>query len=263
MLEIVKTPTIPVFFENLKNSKKKVCLCAPFIKIDIVKKILNCLNSNIEFEVITCSNIASFIREASDISAIELLLQNNVKVYNHQHLHAKIYVFDEKRALITSANLTYSGMNSNYEYGVMISDDTVIDSIVDDCECLIDDQLSGEFNFDIVNEIKEKVNYYKEHDYEIKIDKDEDDVLISDYEFISTAFSSWKKDIFDIIYNLEDKFKLQDVYAHEEELKMKHPNNNNIRPKIRQLLQQLRDIGIIKFEEPGQYKKLICFKNFE
>ena len=39
-------------------------------------------------------------------------------------------------------------------------------------------------------------------------------------------------------------------------LKNKHSNNNNIEAKIRQVLQQLRDMGFIKFVEKGKYKKL-------
>ena len=36
---------------------------------------------------------------------------------------------------------------------------------------------------------------------------------------------------------------------------LKHPNNNNIRAKIRQQLQQLRDRGIISFLGNGRYQK--------
>ena len=46
------------------------------------------------------------------------------------------------------------------------------------------------------------------------------------------------------------------VYEHKEKLKRKHPGNNNIETKIRQMLQQLRDMGFIKFVNRGIYKKL-------
>lgn len=39
------------------------------------------------------------------------------------------------------------------------------------------------------------------------------------------------------------------------DLEMQHPNNNNIRAKIRQQLQQLRDRSIISFLGKGYYKK--------
>lgn len=46
------------------------------------------------------------------------------------------------------------------------------------------------------------------------------------------------------------------MYAFAEELKIKHPNNNNIEAKIRQQLQLLRDKGFVDFSSRGNYKKL-------
>jgi type II restriction enzyme len=37
------------------------------------------------------------------------------------------------------------------------------------------------------------------------------------------------------------EFTLDEIYSFEHELKLKHPENNNIKPKIRQQLQFLRD----------------------
>lgn len=53
-----------------------------------------------------------------------------------------------------------------------------------------------------------------------------------------------------------DKFKLDEVYKFEQSLKLKYPNNNFIKDKIRQQLQILRDKGIIEFIGRGQYKKV-------
>ena len=37
------------------------------------------------------------------------------------HLHAKVIIFDRKKAIIGSANLTYSGMVENHEVGCLIT----------------------------------------------------------------------------------------------------------------------------------------------
>lgn len=52
-------------------------------------------------------------------------------------------------------------------------------------------------------------------------------------------------------------FSLDDIYAFEPQLQYKYPENRNIRPKIRQQLQLLRDKGFIEFLGRGNYKKLI------
>jgi type II restriction enzyme len=49
-------------------------------------------------------------------------------------------------------------------------------------------------------------------------------------------------------------FSLEDVYAFEGVLKGKHPANNNVRAKIRQQLQFLRDKNVIEFLGRGQYR---------
>ena len=66
-----------------------------------------------------------------------------------------------------------------------------------------------------------------------------------------------QKDVFYIIDKLPNNdFVLKDVYKYKDEVALKHPNNHNIEPKIRQILQQLRDLGLVKFTKSGQYKKL-------
>ena len=49
-------------------------------------------------------------------------------------------------------------------------------------------------------------------------------------------------------------FTLDDVYAHEGRLRALYPNNNNVRPKIRQQLQVLRDGGFLEFVGKGRYR---------
>jgi type II restriction enzyme len=50
------------------------------------------------------------------------------------------------------------------------------------------------------------------------------------------------------------EFELEDVYRFEGRLRSIYPNNNNIRPKIRQQLQVLRDYGYLDFVGRGQYR---------
>jgi type II restriction enzyme len=65
----------------------------------------------------------------------------------------------------------------------------------------------------------------------------------------------WLLDIMNCIEKLENKeFSLNEVYAFENELSKKHPDNRHIKDKIRQQLQILRDKGYIEFLERGKYK---------
>jgi type II restriction enzyme len=46
------------------------------------------------------------------------------------------------------------------------------------------------------------------------------------------------------------------MYKIEKELRLLFPNNKNIRPKIRQQLQFLRDAGLLKFNGGGKYERI-------
>ncbi len=52
----------------------------------------------------------------------------------------------------------------------------------------------------------------------------------------------------------QDNFMLSDIYDFENDLASIFPSNNNIRPKIRQQLQVLRDAGYIYFLGGGRYR---------
>lgn len=72
----------------------------------------------------------------------------------------------------------------------------------------------------------------------------------------SILFRGWLMDILHCVNTIESKtFTLDMIYFFEQELALKHPDNNNIRAKIRQQLQQLRDRGIISFLGNGCYQK--------
>ena len=55
----------------------------------------------------------------------------------------------------------------------------------------------------------------------------------------------------------KNEFSLNEMYFYEQQLQKKHPGNNNVKQKIRQQLQFLRDKGFIAFmDNKGHYKKL-------
>lgn len=67
----------------------------------------------------------------------------------------------------------------------------------------------------------------------------------------------WILDIMNCIDSLNKKeFTLQEIYALERDLVVIHPENKNIKAKIRQQLQFLRDKGYLKFLEAGHYQLL-------
>lgn len=68
------------------------------------------------------------------------------------------------------------------------------------------------------------------------------------------AVRGWTVDVLNIVRRLgKTRFSLTELYGFETELKTLHPKNENVRPKIRQQLQVLRDLGLLDFVSPGSY----------
>lgn len=67
----------------------------------------------------------------------------------------------------------------------------------------------------------------------------------------------WLMDVLNCVNKISSKsFILDEVYQFEGLLHIRHPQNNNIKPKIRQQLQFLRDRGFIEFLGNGKYMKI-------
>ena len=68
----------------------------------------------------------------------------------------------------------------------------------------------------------------------------------------------WLFDVLQCVNKIHSiDFVLDNIYDFENLLQAKHPNNNNIKAKIRQQLQFLRDKNIIEFLGRGRYKKIL------
>lgn len=65
----------------------------------------------------------------------------------------------------------------------------------------------------------------------------------------------WLLDVMKCVEGLGKRdFTLDDIYAFEQYLADLHPGNRNVKPKIRQQLQYLRDQGFIDFISRGNYR---------
>ena len=66
----------------------------------------------------------------------------------------------------------------------------------------------------------------------------------------------WLMDVLTCVNKIpHEPFTLSEIYGFEAELQVRHTGNNNVRAKIRQQLQLLRDRGLLEFEGRGVYVK--------
>lgn len=257
MINIQKTPMYPEFFELMSSANGEIILCAPYIKKEIITEILENKKASATLTIVTSSNLSNFATGSSDIEAISLLIDNKITVKNYQNLHAKIYFF-QNEAIVTSANLTYSGMWLNYEYGLHIKDEnSLLKQIGEDFCSMFKSNLCGTFNQFRVKDIKKLIKKMGKTP-RFNIDNDGDGVvIIGSAETILSGLDGWQKYLFEILLKINKQdFSLREVYSFKSELELKYPLNHNIEAKIRQTLQLLRDEGLVKFVFDGQYRKL-------
>ncbi len=74
---------------------------------------------------------------------------------------------------------------------------------------------------------------------------------------LNVEVRGWTLDVLRLVRNLgQQNFSIKDAYQFAPALARLHPKNRNVRPKIRQQLQVLRDLGFIRFLARGEYEML-------
>src|SRR6476659_7903099 len=85
----------------LTDDASTVRIASPFIKHGAVEGLLS--EAGPSLQILTRFNLDHFREGVSDISALRRLIELGARVRGVQRLHAKLYLFDADRAVITSA----------------------------------------------------------------------------------------------------------------------------------------------------------------
>ncbi len=152
--------------------------------------------------MVTNVNLRSMYKRSSDIGALRLILDNGGLVYNYQKLHSKIYIFDDKKAIITSANLTSSGLKTNFEYGVIFNETTLANSVCQDYSRLCNSELSGRLKTEHTEQIQSIIDSVSEPPQlslpkpQLNYDESTDDYFDKDISYIINNLNGWKRSVF-------------------------------------------------------------------
>lgn len=95
-------------------------LVSPFIKHQTIARLLGGRHPG-GMKVLTRFCKPDFFQRVSDTSALRLLLERGAQIRGIRDLHAKLYVFGTRRAIVTSANLTDAALSGNIEFGCEVT----------------------------------------------------------------------------------------------------------------------------------------------
>ncbi|RME49830.1 MAG: hypothetical protein D6796_04260 [Caldilineae bacterium] len=203
---------------------------------------------------------------------------SNVSVYCHPFLtegaiyHPKLYLFQTNEnvcLVVGSSNLTRNGLEKNLEVNVRIfastHDQVAIEAydsyqelkfhpnrIIPDQEFLtLYAQMFQEAN---KQRAGEKARRERETSNLTRLYRQKISTMRRPVWNRYRDLVGWLKVVYDMLP--DDEFRNEDVYAHEDFFRQKYPGNRNIRAKIRQQLQFLRDEGLIEHLDRGYWRKL-------
>jgi hypothetical protein len=238
-------------------------MAAPYVKNAVVGSMMSVRNPGVAVELVTSFKLENYHRQASDLGALEAILAADGRVFNFQRLHAKLYIFDEETAVVTSGNLTSRGLGENFEYGVLVEERDAVREVCADFRALKTNPDAGVVktaHLDKAREILAKVPKPPAiHLPNIEtpgIEADQD-VFKGGENAIAASLTGWKLAVFECLKQVPERdFSLTTVTAFSPDLKTKFPQNNNVEAKIRQQLQALRDVSLVEFKGGGRYKKL-------
>jgi PLD-like domain len=136
-VELYSSPWRKSFEGFLKCVSSDLLIASPFIKTSEANWICDALKGrSVRLRVLTNVRSDSVLSGSLDIDALKLFSTAvpDSKVIAVPKLHAKVYVRDNDLAIITSANLTPSGLHMNYEYGVGLRNVNLVGRVRNDIE---------------------------------------------------------------------------------------------------------------------------------
>lgn len=116
------------FIELVASAESEIRIVSPFLGRQRCVDLANTLskNANVSCRIITRFYREDFIQGVSSLDGLETLLDAGATAMALKKLHAKVYVFDQEHAVVTSANFTTGGLLSNIEVGLLLKSEPEI-----------------------------------------------------------------------------------------------------------------------------------------
>jgi hypothetical protein len=264
--EIVVTPTLKWLKVQMSQCSSSVTIASPFVN-DGIMRFAEISNPKFKRTLITRVKARDFAFGASNLQTLCNLSNNGWSLFSLPSIHAKIYIFDNVTALVTSANSTHAGLTQNLECGISIEDPVTIKNLDESLR----NGLGGitkpeklhirdlEAIRARVELVRKTVSEYPDQSM-VEIIANPDDFILSfpSKDVILDTFTGWKKLTMECIIHLnKNEFNLSEIYSLGVPIAAKrYPQNFTSKDKLRQQLQFLAHEGWIVFLGHGKYKRL-------
>ena len=263
-LQVVTTPTFDWLAERAQACSSRMLIGSPYVNNGIIR-LTSIISRNVPRTLVTRTDLRDFAAGSSNLGTLCALAKDGVAVHSLNALHAKMYIFDDTSALVTSANATTGGMRRNLECGLSTDDRNLVKKLAKSL-------LSGlgadgpprrmrpedlERLYAPLEAIKAVLP--KQPVIQSAGDEPGDKIthLISDVEKLLQGYTRWRRLTLEGVLAMPDSgFGISDLLeVCGPAAANRYPKNQHVPDKLRQQLQMLRDNGIVEFVTPGYYRR--------
>lgn len=160
-ITLAKPPFEKYLVKCVQGTENQLLLICPFIKMDVVSVMLTKLKKNVKIFTITRLENIDVSRGFIDLQAVKELSAYG-EVRKNPRVHAKLLISDDKLALISSANLSLTGIYYNIEYGVLLNNKSLVSKITSFFYDVWNDSYTEKITKSDIEKLQELVNseYY-------------------------------------------------------------------------------------------------------
>ncbi|RLA95059.1 MAG: hypothetical protein DRG83_19020 [Deltaproteobacteria bacterium] len=201
--------------------------------------------------------------------------EDNIELYCYTELgpsvvyHPKLYITNAKEevtAVLGSSNLTSGGLKSNLEANVVIRaniNEEIISDVYATYNKLKFDPRRVEPDLEFLQLYEQLRERHRRREQSARRDKSSRKLMSEFREKAKTLrrptptsrdLVGWLRLVYEHLP--EGEFTNQQIYAYEDEFQRYYPNNLNVRAKIRQQLQYLRDMGLVEHVSQARWRKV-------
>ena len=216
--------------------------------------------------LVTRTDLRDFAKGASDIDAVCESARLGACVMSLPRLHAKVYIIDNRAALVTSANATHSGMRRNWECGIALTDERESAQLTK----LVNEGFGAteqpqRWTLSELESLKEPVRVLRDS-LPPSVPtltpglEEHPKIVLSRWHWLSSTSPARLDEAYVRGRGSQprEEFDIHDIYRSCLPLVAKqYPSNKFPRERMRQQLQRLRDLGMIEFLGEGQYRRTV------
>lgn len=141
-MQTIVSPWLDTFELFVQEIRESALIASPFITSQPLKLLSSRLTLGKwpTIEILTSLAADNLLDGSTDASALAAFTREvpSTIVRHLPGLHAKVYIADDKLAIVTSSNLTVAGLKHNYEFGVLLRDKQAVQSISSDLRAYAD-----------------------------------------------------------------------------------------------------------------------------